>query len=82
VAITSHNRTPGSRLRTARPRLIVLGRDEGAWKEEADAAVIKWDTGWTTKITKECDKYKNTAYDEGKPQDGPPSNSSEAEKVG
>ena len=54
----------------------------GTWKEEGGAAVIKWDTGWTTKITKEGDKYNKTAYDKGKPLDGPPSNSSEAEKVG
>jgi hypothetical protein len=35
----------------------------GTWKEEGGAAVIRWDTGWTTKITKEGDKYKKTAYD-------------------
>ena len=28
----------------------------GMWKEEGGAAVIKWHTGWTTKITKEGDK--------------------------
>jgi hypothetical protein len=54
----------------------------GTWKEEGGAAVIKWDTGWTTKITKEGDKFKKTAYDKGKPLDGPPTNSSDAEKVG
>jgi hypothetical protein len=54
----------------------------GTWKEEGGAAVIKWDTGWTTKITKEGDKFKKTGYDKGKPLDGPPTNSSEAEKVG
>jgi hypothetical protein len=54
----------------------------GTWKEEGGAAVIKWDTGWTTKITKEGDKYKKTAYDKGKPLDGPSTNSSDAEKVG
>ena len=54
----------------------------GTWKEEGGAAVIKWDTGWATKITKEGDKYKKTAYDKGKPLDGPPTNSSDAEKVG
>jgi hypothetical protein len=54
----------------------------GTWKEEGGAAVIKWDTGWTTKIIKEGDKYKKTAYDKGKPLDGPPTNSSDAEKVG
>ena len=54
----------------------------GTWKEDGGAAVIKWDTGWTTKIIKEGDKYKKTAYDKGKPLDGPPTNSSDAEKVG
>jgi len=54
----------------------------GTWKEEAGAAVIKWDTGWTTKIIREGDKFKKTAYDKGKPLDGPPTNSSDAEKVG
>jgi hypothetical protein len=54
----------------------------GTWKEEGGAAVMRWDTGWTTKITKEGDKYKKTAYDKGKPLDGPPTNSSDAEKVG
>ena len=54
----------------------------GTWTEEGGAAVIKWDTGWTTKIIKEGDKYKKTAYDKGKPLDGPPTNSSDAEKVG
>jgi hypothetical protein len=54
----------------------------GTWKEESGAAVIKWNTGWTTKIVKEGDTYKKTAYDKGKPLDGPPTNSSQAEKVG
>ena len=54
----------------------------GTWKEEGGAAVIKWHTGWTTKLIKEGDKYKKTAYDKGKPLDGPPTNSSDAEKVG
>ena len=54
----------------------------GTWKEDGGAAVIKWDTGWTTKITKEGDKYKKTAYDKDNPLDGPPTNSSEAEKAG
>jgi hypothetical protein len=54
----------------------------GTWKEDSGAAVIKWDTGWTTKIIKEGNNYKKTAYDKGKPLDGPPTNSSNAEKVG
>jgi hypothetical protein len=54
----------------------------GTWKEEGGAAVIKWDTGWTTKIIKEGNKYKKTAYDKGKPLEGTPTNSSDAEKGG
>ena len=30
----------------------------GTWKEEGNAAVITWKTGWTTKITNEGGKYK------------------------
>jgi hypothetical protein len=29
-------------------------------------------TGWTTKITKEGDKYKKTAYGKGQALDSPP----------
>jgi hypothetical protein len=35
----------------------------GTWKEEGGAAVIKWDSGWTTKIAKEGDTYKKTGYE-------------------
>jgi len=38
----------------------------GMWKEEGNAAVITWDSEWTTKITKEGDKYKKTAFHKGK----------------
>jgi hypothetical protein len=53
----------------------------GTWKEDGGSAVITWDTGWTTKISKEGNKYKKTAYDKGKPSEGAPTNSSDAEKV-
>ena len=53
----------------------------GTWTEEAGAAVITWNTGWTSKIVKEGNAYKKEAWDKGKPLDGPPSNSSEAEKA-
>jgi hypothetical protein len=42
----------------------------GTWKEEGDAAVIRWKTGWTTKITTEGDQYKKTAYRKGQALDG------------
>ena len=53
----------------------------GTWKEEGAAAVITWDTGWTTKITKDGDKYTKTAFKKGEPMDGKPANSSLAKKV-
>lgn len=57
----------------------------GTWKEEegddGDAAVITWDTGWVTKIVEADGKYSKTAYRKGQPLDGPPANSSDADKV-
>jgi hypothetical protein len=53
----------------------------GTWKEEGKTAVITWNTGWTTKIAKEDDHYKKTAYSKGRPLDGPPANSSDAQKA-
>lgn len=48
----------------------------GKWAEKDGAAVINWDTGWTTKIAKDGDHYKKTAYEGDKEK-----NSSAAEKV-
>jgi hypothetical protein len=53
----------------------------GTWKEEDKTAVITWNTGWVTKIAKEGDRYKKSAYRKGQPLGGAPSNSSDAEKV-
>ncbi len=39
----------------------------GMWKEEGNAAVITWDSGWVTQIAKEGDSYKKTALKDGKP---------------
>lgn len=52
----------------------------GTWKEEGNAAVITWDTGWITKITKVGNQYKKAAYRKGQTLDGPPANSSDAER--
>jgi hypothetical protein len=52
---------------------------KGTWKEEGGAAVITWSEGWTTKIAKEGDVYKKTAYE--KDPSAAPTNSSDAEKV-
>jgi hypothetical protein len=51
----------------------------GTWKEEGGAAVVKWDSGWTTKIAKEGDAYKKTGFE--KDASAAPSNSSDAVKV-
>lgn len=53
----------------------------GTWKEEGNAAVITWDSGWTTKITKEGNQYKKAAYRKGEALDGPPTNTSDAERA-
>lgn len=53
----------------------------GKWKEEGGAAMIKWDTGWTTKIAKEGDGYTKTAFEKGKSADDKPINTSKAEKA-
>lgn len=37
----------------------------GSWKDEGDTAVITWSTDWTTKITKDGDKYSKTAFKDG-----------------
>lgn len=53
----------------------------GTWKEEGNSAVITWNTGWTTKITKEDGHYKKVAYKKGDPLSGKPTNTSDAEKA-
>jgi hypothetical protein len=50
---------------------------QGMWKEEGSAAVITWDSGWVTKITKDGDKYTKTAEKDGKAVGSPAA----AEKV-
>ena len=56
-------------------------RMTGTWKEEGNAAVITWNTGWTTKITKEGNRYKKTAYRKGQALDASPTNTSDAERA-
>jgi hypothetical protein len=53
----------------------------GTWKEEGKAAMITWNTGWTTKITKEGDRYKKAAYRKGQSLDSAPANISDAERL-
>ena len=49
----------------------------GTWKAEGDSAVITWESGWTTKITKQGDQFKKTGFDKGKAE-GP---ATDAKKV-
>jgi hypothetical protein len=53
----------------------------GTWKEEGSAAVITWNTGWTTKLSKDGDKFTKSAFKKGEPLTGKPANTSAAEKV-
>jgi carbon monoxide dehydrogenase subunit G len=53
---------------------------QGTWKEENGAAVIQWNTGWTTRIAKQGDKYVKTAFKPGAPLTATPTNTSEAKK--
>ena len=48
----------------------------GTWTEDGGAAVVKWNTGWTTKIVKDGDRYKKEAFK----ADGSPASTSEATK--
>ena len=53
---------------------------QGTWKEQDGAAVIQWNTGWTTRIAKQGDKYVKTAFKPGASLSGTPTNTSEAKK--
>lgn len=53
----------------------------GTWKDDGSAAVITWNTGWTTKIMTDGNQYKKAAYGKGQLVDGKPSNTSDAEKA-
>ena len=53
----------------------------GTWKEEGNSAVITWNTGWTTKITKTDNRYIKTAHGKGQSLTATPANTSDAEKA-
>ena len=53
----------------------------GTWASDGDAAVIKWDTGWVTKLTADGDSYKKTAYRAGTSMQESPTHSTAAKKV-
>ncbi|OIQ87419.1 hypothetical protein GALL_307140 [mine drainage metagenome] len=52
----------------------------GTWKEEDGAAVIHWNTGWTTRIAKQGNKYVKSAFKPGASLQDTPTNTSEARK--
>lgn len=52
----------------------------GKWTANEKRAVIRWDTGWTTKIVKKGDKFEKRAF-EKEPAKGEPTHTSEAEKA-
>lgn len=72
---------------------IVLGDDgkaagekqghamEGTWTDSGDGAVIKWTTGWTTKLSKDGDAFKKTAFRPGADMSGEPVSAVAAKKV-
>jgi len=53
----------------------------GTWTNEGEAAVIKWDSGWTTKLSKDGDHYKKSAYRAGASMQEGPTHATSAEKV-
>jgi hypothetical protein len=53
----------------------------GTWKEEGDSAVITWNTGWTTKITRKGNEYVKEAFRKGQSLTAAPANTSDAEKA-
>lgn len=52
----------------------------GSWKEEGNAAVIRWNTFWVTKIMKQGGAYKKIAYKRDESMSAPPYNTSPADK--
>ncbi len=53
----------------------------GTWKDENGAAVITWNSGWTTKIEKDGNGYKKSAYGKDVSLGGKPTNTSPAAKA-
>src|ERR1051325_101791 len=56
------------------------GTKQGTWKEENGAAVIHWNTGWTTRIEKKDGKYAKEAFKPGTSLTDAPTNTSEAKR--
>ncbi|MEZ5826913.1 MAG: hypothetical protein R3D01_00355 [Hyphomicrobiales bacterium] len=59
-----------------------LGHElNGTWAAEGGAAVITWSTGWTTKISKDGDGYKKSAYRPGAAIEDGPTHTTEVDKI-
>jgi hypothetical protein len=52
----------------------------GTWKEEDGAAVIHWDTGWTTRISKHGEHFIKEAFKPGGSLSDKPTNTSDAKR--
>jgi hypothetical protein len=53
----------------------------GTWTNEGDAALINWDSGWTTKLSKNGDRYEKSAYRAGASTQDHPTHTTGAEKT-
>ena len=60
-----------------------LGIDNtiGSWYYIEDRLYIVWMNGWTDVITKDGSGYKKLGFKAGSPTDGPPTNTSPAQKL-
>jgi len=54
---------------------------KGTWSADSGAAVIKWTTGWTTKLSHDGDGYIKTAFRPGTPMTEKPTSTVAAKKV-
>ncbi len=54
---------------------------EGSWSADGQSAVIKWTTGWTTKLSPDGDAYSKTAYRPGVPTTGEGGKTTPAKKL-
>lgn len=52
----------------------------GTWTEKDGSAIIKWNTGWTTCISKDGQKYVKTSFKPGSSLTDPPTDKSDAKK--
>lgn len=65
----------GKATGTQRPNMT------GTWQQHGAAAVVNWNTGWTTKIEKTDGHYTHTAWRQGQAPSGQPASTSDAEKL-